>query len=128
MIEEKCGNCRFACQVLCEADKEFYSECRRYPPVFDPEMRDWANPSVDEDGWCGEWRCVTITKASKLNDVSVDDAGLSTRTTNALKAEGIFDFQVAAGMSEKDLLKIQNIGHLSVREIRRAAEIMKSKP
>jgi len=80
MTSEQCGNCKF---YLTEEQTtrglfddaplhpdDFESECRRYPPVKIYEIKEkadvirdcFSHPTVNVNGWCGEWVATPKTK------------------------------------------------------------------
>ena len=55
-----------------------------------------------------------------MTEVSIDELGMSVRSTNALHRAGIFNVEQLIKLSDEDLYNISNMGAKSVTEVRDA--------
>ena len=63
----------------------------------------------------------TVPYSPRLNDVSVDELTLSTRSINGLKRAGVMTFRAfhALLISEEGIMSIRNLGQKSAKEVQR---------
>jgi DNA-directed RNA polymerase alpha subunit len=58
----------------------------------------------------------------EIQNISIDELGLSCRATNVLKHEGIFEIAELLTRTPEELLKFENCGKRTVWEIQNAVE------
>ena len=58
-----------------------------------------------------------MMNACNVNEVTIEDLGFAQRTYNCLRRGKIFTLGQIATMTQKDLLKVRNLGMKSVKEI-----------
>ena len=63
-----------------------------------------------------------MMNACNVNEVTIEDLGFAQRTYNCLRRGKIFTLGQIATMTQKDLLKVRNLGMKSVKEIDLDAE------
>lgn len=100
-------------------DDDVAGECRRLPPVLSREPVNYESEYFDEQSefplviaseWCGEWRAVEMY-------FSIYELPLTDREYEALHLNGIDTVNKLCSLSYQELMRIPNIGRLSVRRI-----------
>lgn len=72
---------------------------------------------VEEDKTLAETEAETSQKSTSLDEISLEELRLPTRTINALRKAGIKTLAELADKPEDELLRVRNLGEKSIREI-----------